>query len=110
MKRQEPAPPLLFTMIMNAMVMPRTTSRESSRLTGLGASAGLVISTVVEADERLAIAILISVQPDADAPYPTRPGWGSPRGKSGRKSERSAFLKALVLDRPLQTFKVNSKR
>ena len=32
MKPHEPGPPLLFTMIMKAMVMPRATSRESKRL------------------------------------------------------------------------------
>src|SRR5205814_9996346 len=44
MKCHEPGPPLLFTMIMNAMVMPRTTSSESRRCSGaFGAVAGLVI-------------------------------------------------------------------
>ncbi len=37
MKPHEPGPPLLFTMIMKAMVMPRRTSSESSRWTGVGA-------------------------------------------------------------------------
>src|SRR5215472_13930298 len=44
MKRHAPGPPLLFTMIMKAMVMPRTTSSESRRCTPvLGAKAGLVM-------------------------------------------------------------------
>src|SRR3569832_2631218 len=44
MKCHEPAPPLLFTMIMNAMVMPRTTSSEMNRcMPVLGAVAGLVM-------------------------------------------------------------------
>src|SRR3954453_7434717 len=48
MKCHEPGPPLLFTMIMNAMVMPRTTSSDSSRFTGeAGAVAGLVMVVAV---------------------------------------------------------------
>src|ERR1700741_2828412 len=43
MKCQEPGPPLLFTMIMKQMVMPRTTSSESRRLNVVGAVAGLVM-------------------------------------------------------------------
>src|SRR6185437_5110190 len=34
MKCHEPGPPLLFTMIMIAIVMPRTTSSDSSRFVG----------------------------------------------------------------------------
>src|SRR3954451_4840206 len=65
MKRHEPGPPLLFTMIMKAMVMPRTTSSESSRCTpdrgaiaGLlmvGAVAVLVISAGVSLETRIAL-------------------------------------------------------
>ena len=56
MKRQEPGPPLLFTMIMNAMVMPRTTSRLRRRfgvvgplislMTAAGAMAGFDICAI----------------------------------------------------------------
>src|SRR5580692_12913628 len=35
MKRHEPGPPLLFTMIMKAIVTPRATSSESRRCVGL---------------------------------------------------------------------------
>src|SRR5208337_2493492 len=44
MRPQEPEPPLLFTMIMKAMVMPRSTSSESRRWTGEGARDGLVMA------------------------------------------------------------------
>src|SRR5579863_10603721 len=44
MKCHEPGPPLLFTMIMKAMVMPRTTSSETSRFIIVGgALAGLIM-------------------------------------------------------------------
>src|ERR1700685_3394214 len=42
MNPHEPGPPPLFTMIMNAIVMPRATSSERSRLIGVGAGAETV--------------------------------------------------------------------
>jgi hypothetical protein len=58
-KPHEPGPPLLFTMIMNAMVMPRSTSSESSRCGESGFSAGLamyvrILSLGLAKDRRLA--------------------------------------------------------
>src|ERR1035441_8112806 len=55
-KPHEPGPPLLFTMIMKAMVMPRSTSSESSRCTGVGAMSGLVMAvrSSINADCRVA--------------------------------------------------------
>src|SRR5881227_1639047 len=44
MNRHEPLPPLLLTMIMNAIVIPRTTSRDSSLRAGSGRCTGLVIT------------------------------------------------------------------
>jgi hypothetical protein len=44
MKRHEPHPPLLLTMIMNAIVIPRTTSRDSSLGEGSGRCKGVVIA------------------------------------------------------------------
>src|SRR6516225_2365115 len=43
MNPQEPGPPLLLTMIMKQMVMPRTTSSARRRFTGLPETAGLTI-------------------------------------------------------------------
>src|SRR5665213_3334909 len=43
MKCHEPGPPLLFTMIMKAIVMPRTTSSDRNRWMGTGAREGLVM-------------------------------------------------------------------
>jgi hypothetical protein len=45
-------------MIMKAMVMPRTTSRESRRLTGLGAGAAMVVAKGDGAVAGLVMAIL----------------------------------------------------
>src|SRR5271166_4097700 len=56
MKRHEPGPPLLFTMIMKAIVIPRTTSSDSRRCTGLGASAGLVMAIEFSVQPRVLVA------------------------------------------------------
>src|SRR5271170_2472158 len=47
MKCHEPEPPLLFTMIMKQMVMPRSTSSESRRPLDARACEGLVIGTAL---------------------------------------------------------------
>lgn len=44
MKRHEPGPPLLFTMIMKVMVIPRTTSSESKRCIGDVGLIGLAVA------------------------------------------------------------------
>src|ERR1700679_2696664 len=61
-KRHEPGPPLLFTMIMKAMVMPRTTSREIRRLTGLRAGAGMVVAIGIDAVAGFDIEVRASTQ------------------------------------------------
>jgi hypothetical protein len=43
MNPHDPGPPLLFTMIMKQMVMPRTTSNDTSRFIGDAAMAGFVV-------------------------------------------------------------------
>ena len=47
MKPHAPAPPLLLTMIMNAIVIPRATSSDSSRVVEGGGCSELVISEPV---------------------------------------------------------------
>src|SRR5581483_8234433 len=86
MKRHEPGPPLLFTMIMKAMVMPRTTSRESRRLTGdKVAVAGFVIVGAVTV-----LAIGGDVSRKEGCTYPTRSWRLSPRAPGGFARLRGA--------------------
>jgi hypothetical protein len=47
MKFHEPEPPLLFTIIMKAMVTPRSTSSDSRRWTGAGANEGLFMASCI---------------------------------------------------------------
>src|SRR5215472_10807177 len=76
MKRHEPGPPLLFTMIMNAIVMPRTTSSDRRRRTGdMGAVAGWIM--VGAAADFVISEWRSPLTPGC--PYPTRSGHRSPR-------------------------------
>src|ERR1019366_5134264 len=66
MKPHEPEPPLLFTIIMKAMVTPRSTSSDSRRWTGAGASEGLfMMSCILRFLERVSkSALLFQPQPE----------------------------------------------
>src|SRR5665213_266736 len=59
---QAERPPLLFTMIMNAMVTPRRMSSDSIRLTGAGAGAGLVMTTGISCEPDALIAPTLRCQ------------------------------------------------
>src|SRR5215472_11330764 len=70
MNPHEPGPPLLLTMIMNAIVMPRTTSSERSRLTGVGTTAGLTAAVCFS----VRLGFIRSPRNCSNLSYPEEPG------------------------------------